>query len=889
MKLSGLILVMIVTVFFVACGVDQQSAENNVTDNGANMTPSSEASAALNCTVKGNCFLFEGYDPHYGFEPWITDGQSGAFMMADTNTINDSSNPLNFLKVGNLIYFEAEDPAHGNELYRLDLTTSEVAFVGDFTLGINENFYQKYDCNGTLYFSDGSTLYRIEAPGKQAVVVDTGGSIDLLASTKMWFYYSKSKQLYRTDGVTVEAIDMTDPKRVQGVDSTLVIWKKEGDAYFDGPTELYVLDDDMSALQLIETYEYQYAPYEPHVLLIENGSIYFNSTAVGNMAISVYNYQIYRLDTHTKKVDIPLSFVYSEGGEYIYDLLADDDNIFILTSREYTSSQGYWSPETGAVYEPGGMFVALYRLDKNFDSKRLLHRFEKSGPTPNETHFFAQHKDKLYLYKSTYNDRAMYMYDTTQARLVQLEDITFEDYATHMIATTDAGVLYASKDAENNWSIDLLNYESDKSEPVTDFIVNTSYGSIAPFIYADNALYFQGNYDDTYGTELYKFDLSEEKKSLVENINDATKSSIWTTAVYSQYGGLMNTATALYYTDFSTENSLPIGEFDPFFHNPSSSYVNRNSHALSEILKYNNMFYIATPDNAGITTLYMSDGSFDSGLQKLWESGSQEDELSLLAALNGKLYFKLENRGYVYEWLYRSVRASSDEISYYSMDLQNNSVSAMAPDDPLLPILQNNTIIGQIGDTLFFDDNNTLVKLETSNNNDTIVTPIKNLNGKIIPAKGNTHGFYFFGYESIKTDYYYSDTNTTVSVWFSDGSQEGTKKLYTFQDINIGTYAVECIDSELIFVIYQYSWVCNDFGCTKDYTFKTYHMASSDSEPTLMINDVVSAFGRDGNPNIILLKKPFYSSDPFELHYWRYNLSTNNLEALDITNQAWGQ
>jgi hypothetical protein len=123
-------------------------------------------------------------------------------------------------------------------------------------------------------------------------------------------------------------------------------------------------------------------------------------------------------------------------------------------------------------------------------------------------------------------------------------------------------MLYATDDRNDTWQIFRLNTDTDAVEHVTDIIARTSYGSIV--LFADNALYFQGDDERGYGTELYKFDLGTKKRQLVKNINDSTLSSDWTAAAYFDGKALVDTDNALYVTDFTKEGSLPLGAFGPY-------------------------------------------------------------------------------------------------------------------------------------------------------------------------------------------------------------------------------------------------------------------------------------------------------------------------------------
>jgi hypothetical protein len=92
----------------------------------------------------------------------------------------------------------------------------------------------------------------------------------------------------------------------------------------------------------------------------------------------------------------------------------------------------------GVVYEPSNMFNALYRLDKSFGSKTLLHQFDKNAPNEKNINVFAHMNGKIHLHMPEYQKQTMYVYDATDNNLSTLAGFRFGKYTTQFIAFTGA-------------------------------------------------------------------------------------------------------------------------------------------------------------------------------------------------------------------------------------------------------------------------------------------------------------------------------------------------------------------------------------------------------------------------------------------------------------------
>ncbi len=371
------------------------------------------------------------------------------------------------------------------------------------------------------------------------------------------------------------------------------------------------------------------------------------------------------------------------------------------------------------------------------------------------------------------------------------------------------------------------------------------------------------------------FDLDEKKRRMIKNINESTLSSSWSGVVYRGNTAIIDTGNALYATNFTVNGSRLLSEFGPYRYAIPGRTAFQNIHAPSEMLETGKKIYVSAPDLNATASLFETDKSGRGNeLKKLWESGSKRDEIHLLTFFGNQLYFRLEDR------------IDSGQVKYYALDPATHAVAEVEDTDPLIPVFENGSVVARMEDRLFVEMNGTLLRMSFDADGHLESIPVKSINRDILRAKGDKNGFFFFVKKPSvkKTGLDYTDVNSTVSVWYSDGSTDGTVRLFSFYDINLDIAAVGLVGSELVFTLNRYRWDCtSDFGtCTARNHYKTYHTSAFDTAPTLMLDTKVSVFGKDGNPNIILMQKKT-GYDPFQSRYWRYDLSTDTIEELDLS------
>jgi len=67
-------------------------------------------------TVLNDRLIFSAEDGIHGYEPWLSDGFSGAVLLKDIHP-QHSSNPTELTVVDDVLFFAADDGRHGSELW----------------------------------------------------------------------------------------------------------------------------------------------------------------------------------------------------------------------------------------------------------------------------------------------------------------------------------------------------------------------------------------------------------------------------------------------------------------------------------------------------------------------------------------------------------------------------------------------------------------------------------------------------------------------------------------------------------------------------------------------------------------------------------------------------
>src|SRR5215208_7064849 len=95
-----------------------------------------------------------GFTPATGMEPWLYDGGTQVFLIADINPGPGDSFPSQFITFDGDLYFTAFDPVNGFELRKLDGADGSVSVI-DLTPGpANSDIGPLTVFNGDLYFAN---------------------------------------------------------------------------------------------------------------------------------------------------------------------------------------------------------------------------------------------------------------------------------------------------------------------------------------------------------------------------------------------------------------------------------------------------------------------------------------------------------------------------------------------------------------------------------------------------------------------------------------------------------------------------------------------------------------------------------------------------------------
>ncbi len=823
--------------------------------------------SALNCQTNHNCFAFLGYDSQYGFEPWISDGTpQGTIMLDDINTTDADSNPNSFVQSGSFIYFQATTGQYGNELYVLDTQTSQVRLLHDLTPGrASSNIYNMIAWNNKLYFVFDNKLYQSDANTSEPLLIS-----DIVpsqyASTDTWLYCLSNDVLYRTHDSTVETIAIDNPYTLWSAGDSLAIWSKT-DTYAS-EAKLYTLSDENTTPTFIKLFEALYGGSLHAYFLTRDTTdgkkiIYFSDNSNSGSSLDS-NYNIKALDLSDNTLNTVLDLSADNGGENIKTMLIDGEDIYVFASRTYSSSSGSYSPETGAVYSPSEFYSVLYRFDRNFGSKTLLHTFSFEAPNARLS-WFAQLKEKIYFINS--DTSQLHIFNTRNKTLTTLDN--FDSFNNTLFSTIPQGLLL-------NDASTLLKYDTNQFVTIADpaYVSQNRYNGNHVLLDSNHTLYYPKVGEQ--GVELYTTLIDtnvSQPQELLANINTATLNSFYFTSIHNNGKTVMHLRTKLITTDYESYHVLKT--FGPFSYKHEGK---TSTHSLGKFFELNNAYYVVAPDENGASTIFKIDSDMEH-ISEIVKSDSMLEEFTLLFSANNTLYYQTNYRGMAYYHegdTYFSINGATDEITTLTTEhpLSNFLARAHVPDSFVV-----------LGDSIFYDNNNTITKMQLLKDDMVTTSTLQQFEGTIKFSLSDSNGFYF-----VITHYerepitHQEEIPSTVEIWYSDGNT--TSKLYTFQGINNEVNAIDTINGTLdiingkLLFLWSEEVLSNTISGTGvnflETHYKTYVIDKNATQPTEILDEQGFIFAHPDNLNIILMTQAtIYDETNFpDLKYWLYNLKT---------------
>jgi len=255
-------------------------------------------------TALGNKAVFYFESSTAGREIWISDGTAaGTFMLLDIYAGTSGSFPNNFTVLGNKLCFVAQD-ALNRQVWITDGTSiGTVALFDAVPNSKNDSYVYLTNCNGTLYFSVGTSIVSSTEPytsngttAGTALLKDVNPGVNGSDSRGYKFFNGKTYfvantpatgyELWSTDGSTANTSLFTEinPGTNNGVGgSTLIEAVVNNKLIFSGNhpdfgAEPYSSDGTVAGTQLLKNIQTQgLGSYPTHITPIGN-RLYFSGT-----------------------------------------------------------------------------------------------------------------------------------------------------------------------------------------------------------------------------------------------------------------------------------------------------------------------------------------------------------------------------------------------------------------------------------------------------------------------------------------------------------------------------------------------------------------------------------------------------------------------------------
>jgi ELWxxDGT repeat protein len=287
-------------------GSSQEVWKTDITSAGTikltNINPGSYAYPAF-LGKAGSNYLYNAYNPTYGYELWKTDGAtyvSSPTVVADINAGASSSSPSGGVAMGSFVYFTAYDATNGYELRKSDGTTTSL--VKDIYPGTNSSYPGNLTVIGsTLYFSandgtNGIELWKSDGTSAGTTMLKNISLSDnsypsFLTAVGTTLYFNATDglngyELWKSDGTSAGTILVKDingsgdsyPQYLTSYNSTICFIANDG----TNGNELWKSDGTSAGTVLVKDIEPGSGSSYPNYLIVANSTLYFTASTSTN-------------------------------------------------------------------------------------------------------------------------------------------------------------------------------------------------------------------------------------------------------------------------------------------------------------------------------------------------------------------------------------------------------------------------------------------------------------------------------------------------------------------------------------------------------------------------------------------------------------------------------
>jgi len=411
-------------------------------------------SSPSNLTFLDNSFVFRAIDNLNGDELWISDGTvSGTQMVKDINPSGDSY-PINFINRTDIVYFVADDGVNGRELW--------------LSTGTENGTYMVKDINPT-----GSSVpdNLIKFDGHLFFTADDG-----VIGKELWLSNGNANGTSRVKDI--------NPNGSASVSNLFVYNNKLYFSANDGTngTELWVSDGSTAGTVMLKNINAT-SDSNPAKFTELNGLLYFRAND------GINGYELWVTDGTEAGTQLFIDIASGANDSYPY-------NFYVSGNKMYFSAQDPVHYEE--LWVSDGTVAGTYMVKDIYP--------DDNGSSPS---YFMEFNGKVY-FQATDGTHAeeFWVTDGTEPGTYMVKDIntTTQNYEGSF---PDNFTVYNNKlyFAANDGTGDHL-WVTDGTEAGTVKIAPATYDeptSVNDLFLFEDALYFQAEYSNAIGKELYKY------------------------------------------------------------------------------------------------------------------------------------------------------------------------------------------------------------------------------------------------------------------------------------------------------------------------------------------------------------------------------------------------
>ena len=665
------------------------------------------------------------------------------YLIHDINENGAPSNPRGLVTIGSITYFYADDGIHGRELWRSDGTEDGTYLVKDINPGKGHGFFDDTFDEYTVLIPVGEMLY---------IIADDG---------------THSFELWKSDGTEAGTSLVKDinPDGV-GVSGTGSFVEFNGKLYFtageSNQQELWVSDGSEAGTQMVEgANALSTGSKTPNMLTVCNGNLFFKAATQNDDQLQLWKYDGVStslvFDTKPDKMTCSSAtlFFTTDDGIHGNELWKTNGTTTgttmvkdIYSGNDNTVNPQFLTDALGALY-----FIhqddQLWRTDGTESGTVMVKDIQTSENSWSALLYLVSNGSAIFSIEyGGYGETHIWKSDGTEAGTTKVtKNGSYYDVANLTAVGSD---VYFTNWGEL-WKVDN---NDNSSSLVKESLFQDFYGMRIRLVGNQGLLLFAASGSE-FGSELWGSDGTETGTRIIKNVNEGGLGSRFTSLVTNgdriAFGGGIQ-LDQLWLTDGSQADSL-------------SSSFSVSNYVGTDMISVDGTLYLSATDfsvNYQNELFKISPGDVKPVLVKDL-NGTSSSYPESLTEVNGSLFFVAEEGGKQALWKSDGTNAGTSRIK---------EITPARVRWPRFYDYKN------IDNKLFFaaEDEQHGIELWVSNGTETGTHMVKEINsGTNQYGKAGSYPGYLT--EFMNTVFFQAFDGTDHELWKSDGTAEGTVKV----------------------------------------------------------------------------------------------------------------